>query len=153
MSMSDTISVLNHLTRLCRDCERSCESLVRTAPRAATAELLRARAGEWGRQGDELQALVLLTGRAPPTSGSAAAAAQRALWRLEGWLQAPPEPLLLRRWQALQQRAAECYEAALGVRMPERIRRTVALQAQRVRDRCAVSRVRAGGRALHSPAR
>ncbi len=151
MSMSDTISVLNRLTRLCRDCEQTCESLARAAPRSAVAGLLQDRAQEWGRQGDELQALVLLASGTPVTTGSLEAALQRALWRLQGWVSAPAEALLLRRWQALQQQAAGRYETALGAPMPERMRRTVALQAQRVRARCAVSAHSAGAGALHLP--
>ncbi len=151
MRMTETISILNHLTGVCRDCEQLCGALARSARGAPSAALMQTRAEEWARQGDELQALVLLAGGAPVTAASAAAVLQGSLWRALSLLHPPREPALLRRWQDLQQRAAEHYESALAERLPERIRRTIALQARRVRGRCTVAGVPAATRALHFP--
>jgi len=60
MRTQATIRTLNTLIRACRDSEELCAVCGDSVESAGLRSLLRYRSEEWGRQGDELQALVLL---------------------------------------------------------------------------------------------
>jgi hypothetical protein len=54
-------------------------------------------------------------------------------------------------WQEVQQRGLDRYDEALGSYLPERIRRTVSLQANRILDRSEKLAMLRGEYTLHSP--
>lgn len=132
MHIEETIRTLNRLIRVCRDGEDFCAAGARRAAAADLSAVLRQRSEEWGRLGDELQALVLLLGGEPATSATLAARARH--WCLGARLAVlgPADATLVAAWQSLERQAEECYRAAIDGYLPERIRRTVSLQAERV---------------------
>jgi uncharacterized protein (TIGR02284 family) len=135
MRTQATIRTLNRLIRTCRDSEDLCGACSDATFSPGLRSLLRYRSEEWGRQGDELQALVLLLGGEPAVSGSPAAYAS-ALWLgMRTVLLGRSDRDAIESWQSVQRRGLRQYERALNGYLPERIRRTVALQAARVLDR------------------
>jgi len=135
MQTQHTIITLNRLTRICRDGEDFCRLCAGRLEHTDLRALLRQRREEWGRLGDELQALVLLLGGEPATAGTLAARARRAWTLLRTALFAGSEMLLLEEWHGMQEQALQRYEEAVGGYLPERIRRTISLQADRIADR------------------
>jgi len=149
MRTVETVSTLNRLIRTCRDAEQLCETWGRTAESAHLRNRFGRRSQEWGRQGDELQALVLLLGGEPETAATLAARAQ-CLWvacrsAVAGRRDAPG----VDGCERAQQRALRRYEQALSGYLPERIRRTVSQQAERISARC--DRIGAGGAHFAAP--
>jgi len=136
MHTQDTIRTLNRLIRVCRDAEEFCRVGAGRARRADLSVLLRTRSEEWGRLGDELQALVLLLDGAPATNGTGAAHARRLWLVLRTALSASADTAIVAAWEDMQHSAWECYAEAISGYLPERIRRTVGLQADRIWDRC-----------------
>ncbi len=135
MLTQETIRTLNQLTRVCRDGEELCRFC---GTRAASPELrllLRHRSEEWSRLGDELQALVLLLGGEPATSGTVAASARRGWLLVRAALVDPTDAALIDEWRRLQWRAVRRYAEAVSGYVPERIRRTIGLQVDRITDR------------------
>jgi uncharacterized protein (TIGR02284 family) len=135
MHTQDTIRTLNGLIRICRDGEEFCHVGAGRAGGVELGELLRNRSSEWGRLGDELQALVLLLGGEPATSGTLAAQALRAGLILRTALFGASDTALLGELQRLTEHALTRYEEAVSGYLPERIRRTISLQADRIADR------------------
>ena len=152
MRTEETIDKLNGLIRVCRDGEELCGCGGVRASSAALRALLLHRSEEWGRLGDELQALVLLLGGEPVTSASFAARARRMRLALRVMLSGRNDAPLMDAWQRAQQRALRCYAEALGGYLPERIRRTIGLQADRVMDRCDQIGTLRVQLEIHSPA-
>ncbi|MEP7247042.1 MAG: DUF2383 domain-containing protein, partial [Gammaproteobacteria bacterium] len=70
MRTQATIRILNRLIRTCRDGEDVCGACSDATESPGLRSLMRYRSEEWGRQGDELQALVLLLGGKPAISAS-----------------------------------------------------------------------------------
>ena len=62
MQPQTTAATLNKLIRTCRDGEAICRIWSHAAGSPDVRDLLRERSQDWSRQGDELQALVLLLG-------------------------------------------------------------------------------------------
>ena len=127
-----TVRMLNRLIRTCRDGEAVCAAWSDAAQSPDLRELLRERGQEWGRQADELQALVLLFGRRPAQMASVSGrllavwvAAKTAL------LGRSDLPVVLD-WEQVQRGALRRYQQALVEPLPERIRRTLTLQASRL---------------------
>ena len=135
MPRLETIGTLNRLIRTCRDVEALCAACSEAANAPAQAQALHQRSEEWARQGDELQALVLLLDGKPATSGSWRAPLARALVTLKCLALGRDDLLILDSAFHSQLRALECYEESLEGYLPERIRRTVSLHAQRIADR------------------
>src|SRR5690606_22613895 len=135
MRTQETIRTLNKLIQTCRDGEELCRACGEAVDSPGLRTLLRYRSEEWGRQGDELQALVLLLGGEPAVGGTHAARVLRAWFAVEAAIGGPSGLPMLESWQRDQQRALDRYEEALSGYLPERIRRTVSLQADRVVDR------------------
>jgi uncharacterized protein (TIGR02284 family) len=135
MHTRDTIRTLNRLIRTCRDGEAFCRLAGDFVDSIELRPLFRFRGEEWGRQGDELQALVLLLGGDPAMSGAASAQALRGWMKLKALVFGRSDLSILALWQAAQQQALAGYEEALSGYLPQRIRRTVSLQADRVMDR------------------
>jgi uncharacterized protein (TIGR02284 family) len=135
MHTRDVIRTLNLLIQTCRDGEAFCRVAGECAHNVELRPLFGFRREEWGRQGDELQALVLLLGGDPAMLGTAGAEALRGWMKLKALVFGRDDASLLALWQATQQRALERYEEALSGYLPQRIRRTVSLQADRVMDR------------------
>lgn len=150
MRTQETIRTLNRLIRTCRDGERFCRVGMAAAESAGLRALLRYRSEEWGRQGDELQALVLLLDGEPATAGTPAARMRCAWTALRAATFGPSDLPVVEQWQRLQQRALDRYEEALDGYLPERIRRTVQLQAERVLERCDQIGALRGQCAIHS---
>jgi len=126
------VRTLNALIRTCRDGEAACQAWRGAARSPDLRELLRERSQEWGRQADELQALVLLFGGSPARGGSMSG------WLLALWVASKAAllghsdlPVVLE-WAHLQRRALRRYQHALCACLPERVRRTVTLQASRL---------------------
>jgi len=136
MHTRDTIRILNRLIQTCRDGEEFCRAAGESVERVGLRPLFGTRSEEWGRQGDELQALVLLLGGEPATFGTVNSQVSRAWMKLKALVFGRSDLSVLEMWQGSQQRALERYEEALGGYLPQRIRRTVSLQADRVMDRC-----------------
>jgi uncharacterized protein (TIGR02284 family) len=146
----ETVRTLNRLIQTCRDSEEFCRALSQRAASALLASSLRERGEEWSRRGDELQALVLSVQGEPVTRGSPAGWLTRTRVRAGSAMAKRSDAGTLEDWQRLQQRAEHCYEEALESYLPERIRRTVSLQADRVHDRSGPIMSRRGQYALHA---
>jgi uncharacterized protein (TIGR02284 family) len=135
MHTQDTIRTLNRLIQTCRDGEDFCRVAGESVDSVGLRPLFRFRSEEWGRQGDELQALVLLLGGEPASFGTAGAQVLRGFMKLKALIFGRSDHSVLELWQAFQKHAVERYEEALSGYLPQRIRRTVSLQADRVMDR------------------
>jgi uncharacterized protein (TIGR02284 family) len=151
MRTRETIRTLNRLIRVCRDGEDFCRVAGKRAACADLHALLRRRSGEWGRLGDELQALVLLLGGAPATEGTVAARTRQAWLVLRHALLGPADATVIAEWQCIQQRAQVRYAEAIDGYLPERIRRTLSLQADRIVNRTDRIPGPLGEYAVHSP--
>jgi uncharacterized protein (TIGR02284 family) len=136
MSRNVTIAKLNQLIRTCRDTEHRCMVWSEAAARGHLRIRLRVRSEEWGRQGDELQALVLLLGGEPATSPTLRARAAGGWTTLRTLLAGQSDALALDGCEEAQQAALRQFETALQGYLPERIRRTVSLQARQIFARC-----------------
>lgn len=135
MRTQATIRILNRLIRMCRDGEEICGACSDTTESAGLRSLLRYRSEEWGRQGDELQALVLLLGGTPAVSSSPSANLLATWLILRTAVFGKSDAEAIRLWSRVQRRGLERYELALNGYLPERIRRTVSLHSRRVLDR------------------
>jgi uncharacterized protein (TIGR02284 family) len=135
MHTQDTIRALNRLIQVCRDGEEFCRVAGESVDSTGLRPLFRFRSEEWGRQGDELQALVLLLGGEPATSGTMGAPVLRAWIKLKAALLGRCDLAVLEEWRSAQQDALARYDEVLSGYLPQRIRRTVSLQADRVMDR------------------
>jgi uncharacterized protein (TIGR02284 family) len=135
MPRHETIGTLNRLIRTCRDVEALCAACSGAVNAPAQAQALRQRSEEWARQGDELQALVLLLDGKPAISGSWRASSAKAWITLKCLALGRDDLLVLDSAFHSQLRALEHFEESLEGYLPERIRRTVSLQAQRIADR------------------
>jgi len=151
MHVEDTIRTLNRLIRVCRDDEDFCGASARGAAAAELGTVLRHRGEEWGRLGDELQALVLLLGGEPATSATLAARTRH--WGLGARLAmlGPADATIIAAWQRVERAAEARYLEAIEGYLPERIRRTVSLQAERVVGRAERIGDLCEHVALHSP--
>ena len=151
MQIEDTIRILNRLIRVCRDGEDFCGAAVRGATAAELGTLLRHRGEEWGRLGDELQALVLLLNGEPARSATVAARVRH--WGLGARLAVlgPADATIIATWQGIERQAEARYLEAVEGYLPERIRRTVSLQTDRVVGRADRIGDLLGNVALHSP--
>lgn len=135
MRTQATIRTLNRLIRTCRDGEEICDACSDSTESAGLRSLLRYRSEEWGRQGDELQALVLLLGGTPATTSTARADLKASWMSARAALFGRSDPMAIDTWQHTQHCALSRYEEALNGYLPERIRRTIGLHARRVLDR------------------
>jgi uncharacterized protein (TIGR02284 family) len=126
------VRTLNGLIRTCRDGEVACRAWSGAVQTAGLGELLHERSQEWARQADELQALFLLfQGR--PARAATVSARVLALWvaAKAALLGRSDLPLVLD-WEHMQRRALRRYQHALSGSLPERVRRTLTLQASRL---------------------
>ena len=151
MRTQATIRILNKLIRTCRDSEEVCAVCSDAVDSAGLRSLLRYRSEEWGRQGDELQALVLLLGGVPATSVSAYGRVAATWLGFKTALLGTSDIVGIEAWQSIQRRGLERYEEALNGYLPERIRRTVSLQADRILDRSEKLDMLRGEYTLQSP--
>jgi uncharacterized protein (TIGR02284 family) len=136
MRTLETIGTLNGLIRTCRDAESICAAWARCASSAHLRNRFRLRRDEWARHGDELQALVLLLGGEPVRTPSWAGRAGRGWIVLRTGLFGVSDAAALDGCEEAQQRAWMRYESALSGYLPERIRRTLSLQARQIGSRC-----------------
>ena len=97
--------------------------------------MLRRRSEEWGRYGDELQALVLMLGGEPVTASPAGAWVRRVWLAGKALLLGSTEALVLEEWQREQQRILSRYEEALKGYLARRVLRTVTVQSARIEQR------------------
>ena len=134
MRARETIRSLNRLIASCRRAEAFCRGCAQTRGASMLRPVLRHRSDEWGRYGDELQALVLMLGGAPVT-GAGSWAWGRALFAGKALLLGSTEALVLEEWQHEQQRVLNRYEEALKGYLARRILRTVAGQCTRIQQR------------------
>jgi uncharacterized protein (TIGR02284 family) len=135
MRTQATIRILNRLIRTCRDAEDVSAACSDATESPGLRSLLRSRSEEWGRQGDELQALVLLLGGNPAVSASAQAHVDAIWLAFRTAFLGQDDRMAIDAWQRVQGRGLLRYEEALNGYLPERIRRTVSLHARRVLDR------------------
>jgi uncharacterized protein (TIGR02284 family) len=136
MRTSQTIATLNGLIRTCRDAESLCRAWGGTAQSAHLRHRFGHRSEEWARQGDELQALVLLLGGEPAHNPTGIALLQGAWAALRASLLGRSDASALNGCEQAQQYALGRYEKALSGYLPERIRRTISLQARQISARC-----------------
>lgn len=132
MHIEDTVRALNRLIRACRDSEDFCGAAARRAVGTDLASVLRHRGEEWGRLGDELQALVLLLDGEPATSATLAARARHLAFSARLAVLGPADATIIAAWQSAERQAEARYLEAIDGYLPERIRRTVSLQADHV---------------------
>ena len=150
MRTQATIRTLNTLICACRDSEELCAVCGDSVESAGLRSLLRYRSEEWGRQGDELQALVLLLGGHPASVSSPYAHLAGTWLTFKTALLGLSDLAAIEVWQQVQRRGMDRYDEALASYLPERIRRTVALQANRILDRSEKIGMLRGEYALHS---
>src|ERR1700688_171756 len=86
MRAQETIRTLNRLIRSCRGAEAFCRACSATRGAAQLRTVLRHRSEEWGRHGDELQAVVLMLGGEPATGTATGGLARRAWLACKGLL-------------------------------------------------------------------
>jgi len=135
MQTSATIRTLNRLVQSCRDTQAISRACATDVTHAELRALLSERSEEWARQGDELQALVLLLGGEPVT-GPGIVATALCFWRSTRTLVlGTDDRTVLQEWCAAHSAAQASFETALSGYLPERIRRTVSLQQERIRYR------------------
>jgi len=135
MRARETIRTLNRLIIGCRGAEAFCLACAQTRGASQLRSVLRHRSEEWGRYGDELQALVLMLGGEPVT-GSPADAWMRRIWLAgKALLLGSTEALVLEEWQREQQRVSNRYTDALKGYLARRILRTVTVQSSRIQQR------------------
>jgi len=135
MRAQETIRTLNRLIRSCRGAEAFCRACASTRGAAQLRTVLRHRSDEWGRHGDELQALVLMLGGEPAMGNPGSGWARRAWLACKAMILGSTEALVLEEWQFTQQRVLMRYEEALRGYFARRILRTVTVQAARIRQR------------------
>ena len=135
MPSHTTIATLNRLIRSCRDVEDLCTACSEAVRDPALATPLHHRGEDWGRQADELQALVLLLGGEPAINGSWRAPLSRLWLSTKSAFLGPDDFVVLDTCLHAQLDALERFEDALEGYLPERIRRTVSLHAARMTDR------------------
>jgi uncharacterized protein (TIGR02284 family) len=131
MHTKQTIRTLNHLVRTCRGTENLLRVCADGTDTSTLRVLLQERSQEWGRNGDELQALVLLLGGVPATTAGFFARLSGARALIKSAALGPADPAMVVEWQGAQDRALQRYETALQGYLPERIRRTLTLQMDR----------------------
>ena len=127
-----TIRLLNRLIRTCRDGEGNCRAWSAAAASPGLRELLSERSGDWARQGDELQALVLILDGRPALAGTPAGAVLQGWVALKTLLLGRSDLPVLLDWEHSQRLALWRYQQALAGRLSERVRRTLTLQARRL---------------------
>jgi uncharacterized protein (TIGR02284 family) len=137
MRTQETVRALNRLVRTCRGSEARCRALAASASTLELARLVLASGEEWSRQGDELQALVLLLDARPETRPWRGAGLLRVRLLVSRLLVGEGDSPALAAWEAMQARAVRGYNDALKSYWPERIRRTVRQQAERAERRLA----------------
>ena len=108
-----TIETLNRLIQVCRGAEDFCETAARGTGGADLATVLRQRGEEWGRLGDELQALVLLLGGEPAMSASLAARARHFALGARLAALGPADATVIAAWQRIERRAEARYLEAI----------------------------------------
>lgn len=134
MRARETIRTLNRLIVGCRGAEAFCLSCAQMRGASQLRSVLRRRSEEWGRYGDELQALVLMLGGEPVT-GNPGAWLRRIALAGKALLLGSTEALVLEEWQRQQQRISNRYSEALKGYLARRILRTVAAQSSRIQQR------------------
>ena len=135
MGTRDTIRMLNRLIKTCRDGEYLCQVCSSGSVSEDLRALLLQRSEEWARQGDELQALVLLLGGSPSSFGSLGAQVTGLWARARALIIGRSDLAAVEDWQRMQEHSLDCYQESLSHYMPERIRRTICLQADRTIER------------------
>jgi uncharacterized protein (TIGR02284 family) len=135
MRARETIRALNRLIVSCRGAEAFCIASAQSRGALQLRSVLRHRGEEWGRYGDELQALVLMLG-GEPAIGNPALSWLRRIWLAgKALLLGSSEALVLEEWQREQQRVLNRYEDALRGYLARRILRTVHTQSARIQQR------------------
>jgi uncharacterized protein (TIGR02284 family) len=127
-----TVRTLNGLIRTCRDGEAACRAWSGAAQTVGLGDLLHERSHEWARQADELQALVLLFQGRPASAATVAARVLSAWVAAKAVLLARSDLRIVLDWEHMQRRALRRYQYALSGSLPERVRRTLTLQASRL---------------------
>lgn len=150
MRTQETVRALNWLIRMCRTAEDRCGVLGRAARTTDVARLLQAASEEWSRHGDELQALVLLLDGKPQTRPFPGGWLLQVRMLANRALFVNMDPPALAAWEVVQGEAVRGYNEALKSYWPERIRRTVRLQADRAEDRYGRIAALRGRYALHT---
>jgi uncharacterized protein (TIGR02284 family) len=135
MRARETIRTLNRLIKSCRGAEAFCLACAQTRGASQLRSVLRRRSEEWGRYGDELQALVLMLGGEPVTASPAGAWVRRVWLAGKALLLGSTEALVLEEWQREQQRVLSRYEEALKGYLARRVLRTVTVQSARIEQR------------------
>jgi len=135
MRARETIRTLNRLIRSCRGAEAFCRACATIRGASQLRTVLRHRSEEWGRHGDELQALVLMLGGEPATGSHTGGYARRIWLGCKALLLGSSEALVLEEWQCEQQRVLSRYEEALRAYFARRVLRTVTVQAARIAQR------------------
>jgi uncharacterized protein (TIGR02284 family) len=151
MRLQETIRALNRLICICRTSEERCRVLARFPRTPEVAQLLRGASEEWSRHGDELQALVLLLDGKPWTRASAGGWLLLLRMLANRVLFVNMDTPALAAWEMVQGDAVRGYIVALRSYWPERIRRTVRLQADRAEDRYGRIGALRGRYALQTP--
>jgi len=132
MQPPKTVPTLNKLIRTCRDGEAICRIWSHAAASPDVRDLLRERSQDWSRQGDELQALVLLFGGSPAGRGTVGGRLLANWVIVKTALLGRGDLPVIVDWELAQRQALRRYQVALGENLPARVRRTLTLQASRL---------------------
>ncbi|HEY4210880.1 MAG TPA: PA2169 family four-helix-bundle protein [Steroidobacteraceae bacterium] len=134
MSARQSIRTLNRLVQTCRDGEAACAAWSAAVASPDLEEGLWHRSQEWGRQGDELQALVLLLGGRPARTATPAGRALRGWILLKRVFLGRSDLSVVLGWEQAQRNALRRYQHALEGTQPAQVHRTLLLQAARLSD-------------------
>jgi|GEM_PF-782166 len=135
MRIRQTIATLNPLIESALASEAMCRTCASVASGAGVRESLNERAEEWSRIGEELQALVLMLGGSPARRETAATRNARQWSAIKARIFGADDTIALQSVQHAELDTLHRYGRALGGYLPERIRRTVALHANRLAER------------------
>lgn len=135
MPSREKIESLNTLIGGCRSAAMVCRACADSAASTAVQLELLDRADDWDGQRAELQALVLTTGGVPWRHAEPRAQGLRAWLRLKLALFGPSDARALEVCQRAHLDALYRHDHALSGSLPERIRRTLSLQADRIAER------------------
>jgi uncharacterized protein (TIGR02284 family) len=150
MRARETIETLNALIEACRGVEKLCRACAESGASRALQNLLRFRTDHWGRLGDEMQALVLLLNGAPARTSAPGSQWLCAWVAVKAAVLGVSDARALDTCQHAQLRALYRYDHALSGYLPERIRRPLTLQADRIAERIDAMDVLLGQASVHS---
>src|SRR6185437_8971146 len=125
MHPRNTVHILNGLIHTCRDGEALCRAFSGAASGHDMQERLQQRATQWGKQADELQALVLSLGGRPAQLRTLQSWLVEAAVSVRFALMGHSDLGVVLEWERIQRQSLRRYERALGERLCASVRRAL----------------------------